>query len=70
MGNCIVATRSFKKPILLFSKLVRISEDHKKKKEVDFDLLSTIAPLTAQSCNYMTSVLRVLSVLFLNIQDK
>jgi hypothetical protein len=50
-----VATFSFTTPIRVLTNDVKVFESRETKKEVEKDLLSSIAPLIAQSCNQFTS---------------
>jgi len=40
-------------------KITRVLQGSKNKKEVENNLLSTLAPLTAESCKQITSVIQV-----------
>ena len=49
--NRRVATTPFTEPIQVLFMIARVLQGRKNKKEVENDLLSTFAPLTAESCN-------------------
>ena len=50
-----VATTPFTIPVQVLFNITKGFQRSKKKQEVDFDLLSMMAPLNAQSCNYWSS---------------
>jgi hypothetical protein len=51
-----VATTTFTEPIQVLFKIVRVLQGSKNKKEVKINLLSTLAPLTAESRNRMKDI--------------
>lgn len=51
-----VATTPFTQPIQVLFKISKVLQGSKNKKEVENNLLSTLAPQTAQSCNQEVSV--------------
>ena len=51
--NRRVATTPFTEPIQVLFKIARVLQGCKNKKEVENNLLSTLAPLTAESCNHL-----------------
>ncbi|MDX9946317.1 MAG: hypothetical protein RBS38_03055 [Bacteroidales bacterium] len=55
------ATIPFTEPIQVLFKIARVLQGSKNKKEVENDLLSTLAPLTAESCNRLKDFLMIKS---------
>ena len=56
-----VATTPFTEPIQVLFKISKVLQGSKNKKEVENNLLSTLAPLTAESCNRMNDFLIIKS---------
>jgi len=54
-----VATVSFTEPVHVLFKISKALQESKNKKEVELNLLSTLAPLTAQSCNWIKDLLMI-----------
>jgi site-specific DNA recombinase len=59
--NRRVATTPFTEPIQVLFKIAKVLQGCKNKKEVENNLLSTLAPLTAESCNWMKDLLIIKS---------
>ena len=59
--NRRVATTPFTEPIQVLFKIIKVLQGSENKKEVENDLLSTLAPLTAESCNWMKDLLIIKS---------
>jgi site-specific DNA recombinase len=51
-----VATTPFTIPIQVLFKISKVLQGTKNKKEVENDLLSALAPLTAESCNQLSGL--------------
>jgi hypothetical protein len=52
-----VATTPFTVLIQVLFKITKVLQGSKNKKEVENNLLSTLAPLTAESCNYLKDLI-------------
>jgi hypothetical protein len=55
--NRRVATTPFTEPIQVLFKISKVLQGSKNKKEVENNLLSTFAPQTVESCNYLKDLL-------------
>jgi len=56
-----VATTTFTEPIQALFKIAKVLQEGTNKKEVKNNLLSTLAPLTAESCNWLKDFLMIKS---------